>query len=251
MPKAELLAKLYFESSLFVLGEKWASGIETNNRNRTLAPDKDWIVHALSQVKAGNLLEVGPGDGSLLRKMRQLGWNSYGIDLGKYASGFQIVSSISQLPDLTLFDVIVFRDVLEHVSNPTYELSKYTDRVRVGATLFMTVPWSESKRARVCLTQWDMVRPIGHLHYFSKQSAKLILDANKFEVFSMETVKSCGSTLDQANTLLHAISRVASGVFQPKRWEDMYNRINQVIMLARCFPDNVGDQLYVRAKKMR
>ncbi|MFZ2162820.1 MAG: class I SAM-dependent methyltransferase [Sideroxyarcus sp.] len=249
MPKAELLTRLYSESSLSVLGGNWASEVESNNRKETITADSNWIVKNLSQVKPGNFLEIGPGDGSLLRKAGQLGWNAFGVDLGNYASGFQVVSSISQLPNSVQYDAIVFQDVLEHVSDPGFELSNYADRLRSGAILFMTVPWSESKRARFGKAHWDMVRPLGHLHYFSKQSAKLLLESKGFEILSMETVNNHGSSFTQAKSIMRASLKVLLTLLRPPRWKVLNNRMRELILQARCFPDTAGDQLYIRAKR--
>ena len=250
MPKAELLTLLYSESSLSVIGENWASKVESNNLNETITSNSNWIVENLSQVKPGNFLEVGSGDGSLLRKMGKLGWNSFGVDLGSYAGGFQVVSSINQLPNSILFDVIVFQDVLEHVSDPSYELSNYADHLRTGALLFMAVPWSESKSAQFGKAHWDMVLPLGHLHYFSKKSAKILLESKNFEVLAMDTVNSQGSSLTQAKSLIRSVLKVLSRILRPSKWKDLRNRISRMIMLTRCFPDHDGDQLYIKAKKI-
>jgi hypothetical protein len=169
--------------------------------------------------------------------------------LGNYAGGFQVFSSISQLPGSVLYDAIVFQDVLEHVSDPSHELSQYADRVRTGAILLMTVPWSESKRARFRKAHWDMVRPLGHLHYFSKQSAKKLLESKNFEVLSMETVSTDGSPLYQAGLLFRSVLKVLTRLLRPSKWKDLRNSINSMVTLAACFPDNAGDQLYIKARK--
>jgi hypothetical protein len=38
--------------------------------------------------------------------------------------------------------------------------------------LFASFPCSESRPARRFVTQWSMVRPYGHVNYFSKESAR-------------------------------------------------------------------------------
>jgi len=252
MPKAELLSLLYSESSLSVLGKNWSSEIASNNRNEiTVAPDSDWIVSSLSQVNPGNFLEVGPGDGSLLRKMREVGWNAFGVDLGNYACGFQVVSSIIQLPQSVLYDAIVFRDVLEHVPDPREELTNYAGMLRQGTFLFMTVPWSESKRARFGRTDWEMVRPLGHLNYFSKKSARMLLESNKFQVLTMETINTDGSSLfNQTKSLLKLVFRIIFRTLRPWKWKDLRNTASSMVIRIKCFPDTAGDQLYIMARKI-
>ncbi|HEY5993154.1 MAG TPA: class I SAM-dependent methyltransferase [Gallionellaceae bacterium] len=246
-PKPELLSRLYAESSLSVLGESWAKVVECSNQMDSVAPDSHWVVRSLSEVQPGNLLEVGPGDGSLLRKMRERGWNAFGVDLGRYASGFQVVSSPDQLPKSILFDVVIFQDVLEHTSSPSDVLSNYLDYLSPNAILFMTVPWSESKRAGLGKAGWEMVRPLGHLHYFSKQSASILLKSRGFEVLASETVNIYGSyPIELARSFLS----VVYGSLRTSKWKSLYRRVRNFCRLLSLFPgDAAGDQLYLKAQR--
>lgn len=180
MPSANLLAHLYRESSPAVLGENasdYQVSVQDRNISQKMAPDSNWIVNSLSEIEPSSVLEVGCGDGNLLRKFRSLGWDAYGVDMGTYAAGPQVVSSRQQLPTNKSFNVLVFQDVLEHLSDPKKELSEYMTLLAPNALLFIAVPWSESKRAQLAKTGWEMVRPLGHLHYFSTKSASLLFEA--------------------------------------------------------------------------
>ncbi len=249
MPRAELLTMLYAESSLSVLGENWAAAVESSNRAQNLAPDSHWVVRGLSKSKPGKLLEVGCGDGGLLRKMRLLGWDAHGVDLGSYAKGFQIVASPSELPGTIRFDAIVFQDVLEHVANPLDVLSSYMRFLSPNAVLLMAVPWSESTKAQKEKESWCMVRPLGHLHYFSKQSVGLLLKASHFDVLRFKTLNIYGS---YTKALLLSLLSFCYGIVRPSRWSTLARRADHMARLIEEFPgDSAGDQLCVLARMNR
>jgi hypothetical protein len=247
MPTPRLLASLYGESSLSVLGESWSEAVEISNADTSISRDSHWVVESLRKTEPGNFLEIGPGDGSLLRKMRALGWNSFGVDLGDYAKGFQVVSSPEQLPSSILFDAIIFQDVLEHVSNPYDVLRDYLPYLSSKAVLLMAVPWSESKRARRFRTSWEMVRPLGHLHYFSKSSARAVLESNGFEPLRFQIVNIYGSYF---KSLVMSLAKLAYCIMRPSRWNTVNLRVRRVVGHVSIFPgDPIGDQLYVMAQR--
>lgn len=249
MPSDRLLNALYSQSSLYVLGENWAAAVEARNTDESLALESYWVVKSLARMKPGNLLEIGCGDGSLLRRMRLLGWNAYGVDPGSYSAGFQTVSSASQLPKQILFDAIVLQDVLEHVSDPLTALSEFLEFLAPNAVLLMAVPWSESKLARINKVQWCMVRPLGHLHYYSRKSAELLLNKLKFVVIASNSVNIYGNYWKD---FLHATLSFSYGLVSPSRWTSLRARSSRLAKLITQFPgDLAGDQLCVLARLSR
>lgn len=247
LPTQELLVSLYGESSLSVLGEGWSDGVSSTNEVSSVASDDDWVVKSLRNSKPGKFLEIGPGSGALLRKMRSMGWDAFGVDLGDYAKGFQVVSSPNDLPADIKFDVLVFNDVLEHVTSPSDLLASYLPFLSEDAELFVGVPWSESKRAKVLKTSWEMVRPLGHLHYFSKASLGRVLDDAGFDVVSFETANIYDG---YSKRLMFSIVSLAYGVLKPSRWKKIGARFGSAFDELKMFPgDPSGDQLRVKGKR--
>lgn len=249
MPTSELLNNLYSRSHPAVIGANWDRKTKDSNLRGGLASDNHWIVSNLNCTTPGRFLEVGSGDGSVLRKMQLLGWNAWGVEPGSYGEGSQVVSSYSNLPTDNKFDVIVFQDVLEHVSNPADEISIYVQFMAQDCILFMTVPWSESKRARLQRGDWDMVKPLGHLHYFSRYSAKLILDKNNFDVVDVFPVNIYPQ---HARSIIFALISILVGYIRPSRWKTLRKRMKHLILLLKIFPEKpLGDQLYIVGKRRR
>lgn len=246
MPTQGLLNKLYSYDSEYVNGRGWAEAIVSNISADSLAEETHWVVRALDEDNPGNFLEIGPGDGSLMRKMSQKGWNCYGIDLGGYASSPNVFSSSDELPRIS-FDAIVFLDVLEHTSDPGGGILQYANFLSPNARIFISVPWSESKRAQSGGVAWEMVRPLGHLHYFSKTSMTILLESHSFSNISFDVPDFHGSYI---NNLLWAFLSAFYGLCRPSRWKSIKSRFSYLFQLIALFP-GVGydetDQMHVKA----
>ena len=145
-PDQNLLYKLYKEESSYVLeNNSWTKLTKKINLRESLVPDKNFIVRELKNKNVGNFLEIGCGSGKLLKKVKTLGWKTYGVDPCTYADNDNIFEHHSKLPDNIKFDVIVFKDVMEHCFSPNDMLNEYRRYFKINTILFLCVPWSEVK----------------------------------------------------------------------------------------------------------
>lgn len=245
MPSRELLASLYSQASLSVLGDGWAHNYSSGNMTESVASDDNWVIKRLSSLPAGNFLEIGPGDGSLIRRFRELGWNGYGVDPGQYLSDQRIVASAEYLPAELKFDVIVLQDILEHTSNPWEELQLYRDHLSSDARIFMTFPWSESDEAIKIGSSWAMVRPIGHLHYFSKKSAASLMASIGAEIRSIEVINLMPSKKLRIKNLVWLLSTFPLQFLRRKVRKNPYRQRIALLFQSWVSLWSTGDQLYV------
>jgi len=77
--------------------------------------------------------------------------------------------------------MVVF-DVLEHVSDPVSVLRSLHKLAASKARLYCAMPNRESLRTRRDREKWRMVRPLGHVNYYSKKSITLALKLAGFAV---------------------------------------------------------------------
>jgi hypothetical protein len=191
VPKQRLLDKLYLTENLYVVGEGWADTVRRENeRNQNqgvqFEDTNTWITSSLRFTVPGSALEIGSGSGHLLFALREMGWHVKGIDPGGYANNQYTSKDSSFISDR--YDVIIFQDVLEHVEDPDSLLHYYSQYLTKRAKLFLAVPWSESLIAKNLGSRWDMVRPLGHLHFFSHRSIEIILLNNDFLIDSIKNI---------------------------------------------------------------
>jgi 2-polyprenyl-3-methyl-5-hydroxy-6-metoxy-1,4-benzoquinol methylase len=105
-------------------------------------------VFALPASGAGNLLDVGCGNGQFIARMRAFGWKVSGIDPDPAAvsygrsQGIEIhVGTIADLPESARYDVITLSHVVEHVADPVDLLRECGKRLQPGSgRLIITTP---------------------------------------------------------------------------------------------------------------
>jgi 2-polyprenyl-3-methyl-5-hydroxy-6-metoxy-1,4-benzoquinol methylase len=142
-------------------------------------------------------LEIGIGDGNLFSAFRDKGSVCSGVEPGDTAEGFNnIYRDIADLPRNLKFDVIVCNDVLEHLESPQAFLEIFASVAHSKSRLYCSFPNKSSLRAILGKGSWRMVRPIGHLHFFSNESVRLlfklagwkIVDSKKTDLFDLNNI---------------------------------------------------------------
>lgn len=179
MPTQPFLDHLYRQASNSVIGMGW----ETIDK-RSLALPEQRILAAEQTSTPGRYFELGVGKGLLYERFRNLGWDCLGVEPGDWGAGISgVVRSLSDVPEGT-FDVIVAVDVLEHVSDPIGMLNVLRSLAGPNTRLYAAFPNHQSFRFLIQKEKWRMVRPLGHVHYFSKRSAATMFREAGFTILS-------------------------------------------------------------------
>ncbi|KPJ69461.1 hypothetical protein AMJ44_03855 [candidate division WOR-1 bacterium DG_54_3] len=140
----------------------------------------------LRYKKIGKILDIGCGDGSLLKYLKDLGWQTYGVEINEVSAryarevlGLNVFKG--RLEDANFpeesFDVITILHVLEHLSDPTHTLRMIFPILRKDGILVVEVPNFGSFEARIFRSKWfgiDAPLPL-HLYFFTPHSLKLLL----------------------------------------------------------------------------
>jgi SAM-dependent methyltransferase len=194
VPDDETLRRLYGEGSELVVprGYKGTSQDEPSalvamvSRLRAVAPD----------LAAARYLEVGAGNGALLRYVAGCGARAIGVDPGSWANASPgMVPSLERVPADLKPTLVVMLDVLEHVSDPLALLQQARLLAHQSARIVVTVPNCESLAARTRRGRWRMVRPYGHLHYFSRRSLEALLRRAGWVDSEAEPMRIAGATM--------------------------------------------------------
>jgi SAM-dependent methyltransferase len=178
-PQKELL-DLYRASSPFVV----TPNAKEQYKQRVHEDDFiGYIDRFVDPPRSVAYLEIGAGGGQMVREFRRRGHPAYGVEPAAWNPDDGIVETLHELPPGKRFGIIVLQDVLEHLFDPAEMLSELRAYAAPAARLFCSVPYSTSWPARRYLTRWNMVRPFGHLHYFSQQSAREVLSRSGWQLF--------------------------------------------------------------------
>jgi SAM-dependent methyltransferase len=179
MPTQGLLNHLYARGSRSVIGE-WGL-------NQLTIPEQVCVRREMKRAPA-RYFELGVGQGHLYQLFVERGWECTGVDPGDWAGRFPNVHrDLSHVDPALSADLLVAFDVLEHVSDPVSMLRNLWKLAAPKAKLYCAMPNRESLRARRDRQKWRMVRPLGHVNYYSKKS---ITRALKLAGFAMRYVRA-------------------------------------------------------------
>jgi SAM-dependent methyltransferase len=228
MPTQQYLSMSYGSGSPFVVGEM--AGESFYFSENLSIPEKSVFSDELELNKDDltglRYLEIGIGDGNLFSAFRTKGAVCSGVEPGDPVKKFEnIYRDIADLPRNLKFDVIVCNDVLEHLESPQAFLEIFASVSHPKSRLYCSFPNKSSFRAFSNKGKWRMVRPIGHLHYFSNDSVRLL-----FQLAGWKIVKSKKTDL-----------------FDIKKMNMRRNPLKNLVQLSIEF-SGLGDQWVIRAE---
>lgn len=127
----------------------------------------------------GNILDVGCGNGRLLKQLN--GYNRFGLDISpeylKCLEAEKITLCLSKIEDMPFkndyFDMIVCTDVLEHVEDLNRSLRNIVRVLKPGGTLLLRVPYREDLSIYL---KSDYPYYYAHLRNFDEYNLQLILE---------------------------------------------------------------------------
>jgi 2-polyprenyl-3-methyl-5-hydroxy-6-metoxy-1,4-benzoquinol methylase len=150
--------------------------------NQTLV-DKLWFKRIVKKITdhigCGSVLDVGCGNGVLLKNFLDKGWKASGIDLSLWAEksaqryGYKLYLcelERANLPD-NCFDVVVSTSTLEHIPQPFQHIKEILRVVKPdGLAYFSGIPNYGSLSVRLKVSGFRNNKPPKHVNYFTYRS---------------------------------------------------------------------------------
>jgi SAM-dependent methyltransferase len=182
-----------------------------------------------SYVPRGKLLELGCGRGDFLGVAQERGFEVEGCDIGAEADEKFLIhhGALHTLPlAKSTYDVVVTRNTLEHLFDPTAEVRAVHELLKPGGLLYIKVPGADFEhgwRRRMMSRTPLGFAPPWHLNYFNKATLTRFLNRLGFEVVAwrMEiptpTASWRGNLVRRAGFLLiETLRRLTFGHFFPQ-----------------------------------
>jgi ubiquinone/menaquinone biosynthesis C-methylase UbiE len=159
----------------------FAEGAIARYREQQTIVDNVWfkmIVKRLTKmVGSGKALDVGCGNGVLLKHFVDQKWSAYGVDVSPWAKTFARIYNYtlysselekSGLPS-NYFDVVTSTSTLEHVAQPYQHVREIVRVLRPGGIAYFSgIPHYGSLSVRVKLSKFHM--PPRNVNYFTDRT---------------------------------------------------------------------------------
>ena len=175
MPKQNYLIELYRKCSEFITNKDCKETCTLPNEDIKKYANR--FLYNIKNTKKLNYLEIGVGSGKLFNFLKKKFNLIYGIDPAKWKPlDKNIVEDIKYVPDNIKFDVIILQDVMEHLENPLEMMIKIKKISNKNAIIGMCFPNKDVLIAKIQKGRWSMIRPIGHLHFFSSKSIEKMFE---------------------------------------------------------------------------
>ena len=187
-PSQDILNILYEKDSPLVFG---GTDYELNQKKnfitygfKDILPQNDHWIFKHVNINKGRFFEVGPGLCRLYKTFLLKGWTCQGLEPRSFVKLKGIKKNFNQIRNNN--DIVSAFDVLEHVENPIQTLKEINKKMKKNGQIFLTFPHSESFKSKILKEKWPMVAPLSHLHFFSKESTKIMLNKAGFDIVEIE-----------------------------------------------------------------
>jgi 2-polyprenyl-3-methyl-5-hydroxy-6-metoxy-1,4-benzoquinol methylase len=168
---------------------------------------KFFFITQHTNLKSGNVFEVGTGAGGILIPFKNAGFDVYGVDydleylqMGKDADLTLLQGGVEELSNLDVkADIIILSHVLEHVSDLDRMLRLLKECLNPEGMIYIEVPGIYS----IPKNYPDFIRYLqnAHLYYFTLSSLTQIVSKNGFElVYGNEYIRAI---FKQSETKVH------------------------------------------------
>ncbi len=135
-----------------------------------------WLTAGRGGLK---VLDIGCGNGVLLRQFQKRGCLCFGSDPSPWAQACAERYGYTLLPRIEkaniepgFFDVITSTSTLEHIARPLEHVKRIVEILKPGGTAYFTVPNYGSLPLRLHLVKGRLVGPPSHCNYFTPRTLR-------------------------------------------------------------------------------
>ena len=132
----------------------------------------------------GRALDIGAGSGKYLNLLKELGWDTYGLEMNEEAyagivqqghKGYLGKIEAVELPE-SYFDFVSVCEVMEHLYRPREALRKIHSCLKPGGSIFLSTPNMNSFLAKLMRPYWFQLDTPRHQQLFNPKNLKILLE---------------------------------------------------------------------------
>ena len=179
--------------------------------------------------RVGVALDLGCGNGWMIRSLRDAGWRAFGTERSVEALAAArdlpvFVGDADALAAGARFDLVIMFHVLEHLADPVSVLATWAERLGPGGHLVVAVPNFGSWQARLFGGRWLHLDAPRHLVHFDRRSLRVALDTaglrverTSFASMEHDPYGWLQSALNVLGFRENALTRMLVGMDRPTR----------------------------------
>jgi 2-polyprenyl-3-methyl-5-hydroxy-6-metoxy-1,4-benzoquinol methylase len=145
--------------------------------------------------KKGTLVDYGFGEGTLLYRARERGWQTIGVEYTSEISdklrkdGFEIHISANidscSIEENTV-DCFVAKHLLEHLTDLDEFLFKVKKYLKAEGVFAIKTPSNNSINAKLGITKWHLINPPEHQWSFNLNSFRVLMESCNYEIIYLK-----------------------------------------------------------------
>ncbi len=168
--------------------EFYHSGKEVYNQNKKEYEDYTALIKGFKET--GKVLEIGCGNGFLLKTLENAGYACYGVEpsplafnYAKNDLGLQVENSFLAESSFynEQFDIVILIDVVEHVINMQGMMEEVKKVLKPDGLIFIGTGNIGSLNARLAKQNWGYFLSWEHVSFFNEKSIYRLLHNNNFK----------------------------------------------------------------------
>ncbi len=155
-----------------------------------------WKVHLIERLlpQRGYILDIGAGTGAFLKKMKEIGWNAFGIERDPQAADYcrselKLAVFTGDFADFenadNYYQVITFWHSLEHIHRLRENVAKLSGVLAPGGKVLIALPNYGSFDARIYGSNWVGYDAPRHLWHFNKPAITSLMHSYGFRLIKI------------------------------------------------------------------
>lgn len=244
----EIYSEQYFKKSGAVAGFGYV------DYERDKEPMRQNFIKCLAEIEeltsGRKIFDVGTATGYFLDLAAERGWQTAGAEISPFAADLAVqkghdifLGKLENFVPKNNYDVVTMWDVLEHLDAPQKYLRAINRMLSENGILVINTINKECLWARLWGKRWHAIIPPEHLFYWSPFNLKALLTEQGFLILASKTIGKQFSSSYVFKTLAD---------WQNLRvWHKLSNFFNSKFWRGFGLPINLGDNIFVVAKKIK
>lgn len=216
------------------------------------------VMH-LPSANKGRVLDIGCGTGETLKELRDLGWETEGVDFDakaaetarrSYGLSVRVGTLEEQEYPSDYFDAVGMSHVIEHVHDPVGLLAECRRILRPGGRLIVATPNVDSLGHRRFGTSWSSLVAPSHLLLFSRKTLAEAARKANFSCVRLRTSVRGAYGIAIESHRIRTLKATSVGKPPESVLEKLRGHVYQyVVSVALLFKSDLGEELLMVAVK--